>query len=129
MTANDKKVLVVDDFEPMREIISEILKKMGYSQIHQAEDGAEALDFLEGHPDVTLVISDWNMPKMTGLELLKNVRNTDTLKDIPFLMVTSEAESQFIVQAAQYGANQFLVKPFSQEAMEKKITTLTSEAS
>ena len=128
MTNNsDKKVLVVDDFEPMREIITEILNRMGYSSIHHAEDGVKALAFLEGNPDTYLVISDWNMPKMNGLDLLKNLRNTDQLKDIPFLMVTSEADSKCIVEAAQFGANQFLVKPFTAESMEQKLNSLFAQ--
>ncbi|RUM87099.1 MAG: response regulator, partial [Thermodesulfatator sp.] len=93
------RVLVVDDFATMRKIIKNILTQLGFKNIIEADDGTTAWEILQKEP-VDLIISDWNMPKMNGLELLKKVRSDEKLKDIPFLMVTAEAQKENIIEAA-----------------------------
>jgi len=114
------KVLIVDDFATMRRIMKNILKQLGFTNIIEADDGTTALEELK-KTDVDLIISDWNMPKMTGLELLKTVRSTDNLKDLPFLMVTAEAQKQNVIDAVQAGVSNYVVKPFTAEAISEKI--------
>jgi two-component system, chemotaxis family, chemotaxis protein CheY len=114
------KILVVDDFATMRRIMKNILKQIGFSNIIEADDGTTALEELK-KTTVDLIISDWNMPKMTGLDLLKNVRDTDGLKDIPFLMVTAEAQKQNVIDAVQAGVTNYVVKPFTAEAISEKL--------
>ncbi|NIQ01519.1 MAG: response regulator [Nitrospinaceae bacterium] len=118
-----KKVIVVDDSSVMRQIIKNNLKQLGFDQsnLTDAEDGEQALKKI-GENGVDLVISDWNMPKMTGIEFLKEVRASDgSLKDLPFLMVTSEADKEKIMEAVQAGVNQYIVKPFNATQLEEKI--------
>ena len=114
------KILIVDDFATMRRILKNILKQLGFVNISEADDGTTALEQLKsGHFD--LIISDWNMPKMTGLDLLKNVRSSDGLKDVPFLMVTAEAQKQNVIDAVQAGVTNYVVKPFTAEAISEKL--------
>lgn len=114
------KILVVDDFSTMRRIVRNILKQLGFTNIEEAEDGDVALEKLkEGLFD--FVITDWNMPNMTGLDLLKNIRADQKLKDTPVLIVTAEAEKENVVQAAQAGVNDYIVKPFTADVLQKKI--------
>lgn len=114
------KVLIVDDFATMRRILKNILKKIGFTNIIEADDGSNALKVLEKEK-VDLVISDWNMPKMTGLELLKAVRSNAAFKDLPFLMVTAEAQKQNIIEAVQAGVSNYVVKPFTEEVITEKL--------
>lgn len=114
------KILIVDDFATMRRIMKNILKQIGFSNIIEADDGTTAFEELK-KTTVDLIISDWNMPKMTGLDLLKNVRSTDGLKDIPFLMVTAEAQKQNVIDAVQAGVTNYVVKPFTAEAISEKL--------
>ena len=114
------KILIVDDFATMRRIMKNILKQIGFSNIIEADDGTTALEELK-KTAVDLIISDWNMPKMTGLDLLKNVRSTDNLKDVPFLMVTAEAQKQNVIDAVQAGVTNYVVKPFTAEAISEKL--------
>jgi len=125
MGYESKKVLVVDDSSVMRQIIKNTLKQLGFAagNISDAEDGAAGLKKLESDA-VDLVISDWNMPKMTGIEFLKAVRGNDKLKGINFLMVTSEADKEKIMEAVQAGVNQYIVKPFNANQLEEKIKTI-----
>ena len=114
------KILIVDDFSTMRRIIRNILKQIGFSNVEEAEDGDVAFEKLrEGCFD--FVITDWNMPNMTGLDLLKNIRTDAALKDIPVLIVTAEAEKENVVQAAQAGVNDYIVKPFTADVLKAKI--------
>jgi two-component system chemotaxis response regulator CheY len=113
-------LLVVDDFATMRRIVSNLLRESGAVHITEAENGAEALRKLEaGH--FKLVVSDWNMPNMNGLELLQAVRNSPQLKDLPFLLVTAEARKENIVDAALAGADGYIVKPFTAATLNEKI--------
>jgi two-component system chemotaxis response regulator CheY len=117
------KVLIVDDFATMRRILKNILKKIGFTQILEADDGSNALKLLEKEK-VDLVISDWNMPKMTGLEFLKAVRSNTAFKDLPFLMVTAEAQKQNIIEAVQAGVSNYVVKPFTEEVITEKLAKI-----
>jgi len=114
------KILIVDDFATMRRIMKNILKQIGFSNIIEADDGTTAMEELK-KTSVDLIISDWNMPKMTGLDLLKNVRREDGLKDVPFLMVTAEAQKQNVIDAVQAGVTNYVVKPFTAEAISEKL--------
>ena len=114
------KVLVVDDFATMRRIVKGVLKQLGYNDIIEAEDGEQALKELKKEK-IGLIVSDWNMPNMTGLDLLKAVRSDDTLKDTPFLMVTAEGQKENVVQSVQAGASNYIVKPFTPETFSAKL--------
>ncbi|QCQ23565.1 chemotaxis response regulator CheY [Desulfoglaeba alkanexedens] len=113
-------VLVVDDFATMRRIIRNILRELDFKDIVEAENGTAAVRILESQK-VDLVISDWNMPKMTGLELLKWVRANEKARDIPFLMVTAEAQKENIVEAIKAGVNNYIVKPFTAAVLSEKL--------
>ncbi len=114
------KVLIVDDFATMRRILKNILKQLGFKNILEADDGTTALEVL-GKQDVDLIISDWNMPKMTGLELLKKIRADEKYSKHPFLMVTAEAQKQNVIEAVQAGVSNYVVKPFTAEAISEKL--------
>jgi two-component system chemotaxis response regulator CheY len=114
------KILIVDDFATMRRIMKNILKQIGFTNIIEADDGTSALAELQ-KTSVDLIISDWNMPKMTGLDLLKAVRSSDNLKNLPFLMVTAEAQKQNVIDAVQAGVSNYVVKPFTAEAIADKL--------
>ena len=114
------KVLVVDDFATMRRIVKGVLKQLGFSDIIEAEDGQLALKELQKEK-VGLIVSDWNMPNMTGLDLLKAVRADANLKDTPFLMVTAEGQKENVVQAVQAGVSNYIVKPFTPETFSAKL--------
>ena len=114
------KVLIVDDFSTMRRILKNILKQIGYSDIEEAEDGNCALARLR-QGGFGLVVSDWNMPNMTGLELLKAIRADSVLNNMPVLMVTAEAKKENVIDAIQAGVNNYVVKPFTAVALKEKI--------
>jgi two-component system chemotaxis response regulator CheY len=115
------KVLIVDDFATMRRIVKNILTQLGYKNIIEADDGSTAVDVLKNQK-VDLIISDWNMPKMTGLELLKHVRADASLANTPFIMVTAEAQQDNIILAVKAKVSQYIVKPFTAETLGEKIT-------
>ncbi len=114
------KILVVDDFSTMRRIVKNLLKQIGYENIDEAEDGQHAFSKLKGDR-FQFVVSDWNMPNMTGIELLKNVRSDPELKDLPFLMVTAEAEKEKVIEAIKAGVNNYIIKPFTAEILKEKM--------
>ena len=114
------KVLVVDDFATMRRILKNILKQLGFKNLVEADDGTTAWDVLE-EQKIDLVLCDWNMPKMTGLELLKKVRADEKHGKVPFLMVTAEAQKQNVIEAVQAGVSNYVVKPFTAEAISEKL--------
>jgi two-component system chemotaxis response regulator CheY len=117
------KFLVVDDFSTMRRIVRNLLKELGFNNVDEAEDGVVALHKLRsGKYD--FVVSDWNMPNMTGLDLLKNIRADANLKHIPVLMVTAEAKKENIIAAAQAGASGYVVKPFTAATLEEKLNKI-----
>jgi two-component system, chemotaxis family, chemotaxis protein CheY len=113
-------VLIVDDFATMRRIIKGVLKQLGFSNLIEAEDGDAALKELRKEK-IGLIVSDWNMPNMTGLELLKAVRADNNLKSIPFLMVTAEGQKENVIQAVQAGVSNYIVKPFTPETFNAKL--------
>ncbi len=114
------KVLVVDDFSTMRRIVKNILKQIGYSDIEEAEDGNSALVRLR-QGGFGLVVSDWNMPNMTGLDLLKAIRADNSLNGMPVLMVTAEAKKENVLDAIKAGVNNYVVKPFTADVLKEKI--------
>lgn len=114
------KILVVDDSSTMRRIISNTLSTIGQTDIVQAGDGLEGLAALGANPDVGLVLSDWNMPNMNGLDFLKKIRETRG-KELPVVMVTTEAEKSNVITAIKAGANNYIVKPFTPEVLQEKV--------
>ena len=121
----DMKIIVIDDMSTMRKIIKNMLGQMGFKNISEADDGATALPLLKqayesGEP-FEFIISDWNMPNLNGLDMLKQIKEDDNLKDTPFLMVTAEAEQSNVVIAVKAGVSNFIVKPFSAQVLKEKI--------
>ena len=116
----DMKVLVVDDFATMRRILKNILKQIGFTKIIEADDGSTALVVLK-KDKVGLIMSDWNMPNLSGLDLLKAVRSDESIKDIPFLMVTAEGQKDNVIQAVQAGVTNYIVKPFTADTIKDKL--------
>ncbi len=114
------RVLVVDDFSTMRRIIKNILRQLGFNNVVEADDGTTAWDVLN-KDKIDFVISDWNMPQMTGIELLRKVRSSEEFADMPFLMVTAEAQQENIIEAVQAKVSNYIVKPFTAEVMKQKI--------
>jgi two-component system chemotaxis response regulator CheY len=120
------KVLVIDDFPTMRRIVKNLLKQLGYENIEEAEDGVQALAKLKAG-GYGLVISDWNMPNMEGIDLLRNVRADENLKPIPFLMVTAEAEKEKVIEAIKAGVDNYIVKPFTAEVLKEKLEKIADK--
>ena len=123
MPNNDLKFLVVDDFSTMRRIVRNLLKELGYTNVEEAEDGVVALQKLHGG-SFDFVVSDWNMPNMTGIDLLRAIRADAALKHLPVLMVTAEAKKENIIEAAQAGANGYIVKPFTAATLDEKLNKI-----
>lgn len=119
-------ILVVDDFNTMRRIVKGCLKQLGFENVTEAEDGSVALSKLQSG-EFKLIISDWNMPNMMGLDLLKAVRADTRLKGIPFLMVTAEAQKDNIIEAAKSGVSNYVVKPFTTDILQEKLTAIFSQ--
>ncbi len=117
------KILVVDDFSTMRRIIKNLLRELGFTNAHEADDGTSALPLLQSG-NFDFVITDWNMPGMQGIDLLKAIRADDKLKHLPVLMVTAESKRDQIVEAAQAGVNGYVVKPFTAITLEEKISKI-----
>jgi two-component system chemotaxis response regulator CheY len=114
------KILIVDDFSTMRRIIKNLLRDLGFTNTEEADDGTTALPMLQ-NGNYDFLVTDWNMPGMTGIDLLKAVRADDKLKKLPILMVTAEAKREQIIEAAQAGVNGYVVKPFTAQALKEKI--------
>lgn len=123
MTDKNMSILVVDDFATMRRIIKNVLRQLGFNNIEEADDGSRALLMMkQAHYD--FIISDWNMPNMSGLEFLKAIRADEQFKNTPFLMVTAEAMKENIVEAVKAGVSNYIVKPFSAEIMKEKMNKI-----
>lgn len=121
MAANkEMRILVVDDFSTMRRIIKNILRQLGFNNIIEADDGSSAWETLN-KDKIDFIISDWNMPKMPGIELLRKVRSSEEFADLPFLMVTAEAQQENIIEAVQAKVSNYIVKPFTAETLGQKI--------
>lgn len=123
MADKNLKILVVDDFSTMRRIVRNLLKELGYINVDEAEDGIVALQKLKGG-NFQFVVTDWNMPNMTGIELLRAIRADGVLKTLPVLMITAEAKKENIVEAAQCGASGYIVKPFTAGTLEEKLNKI-----
>jgi len=123
MVDKSMSILVVDDFPTMRRIVRTLLKELGFTNVDEAEDGQEALAKLKGG-GFELVVSDWNMPNLDGLEMLRHIRADDGLKHLPVLMVTAEAKKENIIAAAQAGASGYVVKPFTAATLEEKLNKI-----
>ncbi len=117
------KILVVDDFSTMRRIIKNLLKDLGFANIQEADDGSTALPMLQ-QGDFDFVVTDWNMPGMQGIDLLRAIRADANLKHIPVLMVTAEAKKEQIVAAAQAGVNGYVIKPFTAATLKEKLAKI-----
>ena len=119
------RVLVVDDMMTMRKLVSKACKEIGFTDILEAPDGAQAWTLIsEANPPIGLIISDWNMPNTTGLDLLKRVRSDSRHGKTPFILVTAESEQSQIVEAAKAGVSQYVVKPFTTQALRDKIESV-----
>lgn len=114
------KVLVVDDFSTMRRIVKNLLRDLGFTNIQEADDGNTALPMLQGG-DFDFVVTDWNMPGMQGIDLLKAIRADENLSHIPVLLITAEAKKEQIIMAAQAGVNGYIVKPFTAATLKTKL--------
>ena len=117
------KVLVVDDFATMRKIVRNILKQIGFEDITEAEDGNAALRVLKNEK-IGLVVTDWNMPNMSGLELLQEIRRDGQTQNTPVLMVTAEGLKENVMEAVKAGVNNYVVKPFTAEVLQEKIESI-----
>lgn len=126
MFDQNMRILVVDDFSTMRRIIKNILLEIGYHNVEEAEDGNVALQKLRGGK-FDFVITDWNMPNMSGLELLTAVRQDAALSTIPVLMVTAEAAKENVINAVQAGVNNYIVKPFTAAVLKERIDLILSK--
>ncbi len=120
MFDQNMRILVVDDFSTMRRIIKNILKEIGYSNVDEADDGSTALEKLKGG-NFDFVVTDWNMPNMPGIDLLKAIRQDPVLKSMPVLMVTAEAAKENVVTAVEAGVSNYIVKPFTAAALKERI--------
>lgn len=120
------KVLVVDDMSTMRRILKNVLKQIGFSNLVEAENGQDALNKLKVG-DIGLIVSDWNMPVMQGIELLRTVRADAEMKHLPFLMVTAEGQKENIIEAVQAGVSNYVVKPFTAEALQGKLEKIFAQ--
>ncbi len=128
MLDQNMKILVVDDFSTMRRIIRNILKEIGYTNVDEADDGSTALEKLKS-ANFDFVITDWNMPNVPGIELLKSIRGDANLKHLPVLMVTAEAAKENVVTAVAAGVNNYIVKPFTGAALKERIDIILSKLS
>jgi two-component system, chemotaxis family, chemotaxis protein CheY len=120
------KILLVDDFATMRKIVKNLLRQMSYTNVIEAEDGVKALKALKSE-EVDFIISDWNMPNMTGIELLREVRADKDLAGLPFLMVTAEGLKENVVTAVKAGVSNYIVKPFTAEVLNEKIEKIIAK--
>ncbi len=123
MSDKNIRFLVVDDFSTMRRIVRNLLKELGFTNVDEAEDGQIALHKLQ-NTSYDFVVSDWNMPNMTGIELLRAVRADANLKKLPFLMITAEAKKENIIEAATAGASGYIVKPFTAATLDEKLNKI-----
>ncbi|NQV54883.1 MAG: response regulator [Rhodospirillales bacterium] len=122
------RVLIVDDYKTMLRIMRNLLKQLKFENVEEALDGTQALEVLREHKgDFGLVISDWNMEPMTGIQLLREVRGDDGLKHIPFIMVTAESKSENVIAAKQSGVSNYIVKPFNAETLKSKMASVLGD--
>ena len=120
MPDQNMRILVVDDFQTMRRIVRGVLKELGFTNVVEADNGMKAVEVLKSEK-IDFIVSDWNMPEMSGIDLLKTVRSTDAWKDLPFLMVTAEGKSEQVLEAVKNRVNNYVIKPFTPATLEEKI--------
>lgn len=120
------RILVIDDFQTMRRIIINLLRQLGFANVTEADDGTTGWERLEADK-IDLVISDWNMPQMTGLELLQKVRASEQYKTVPFIMVTAEGKRENVITAVQSGVNNYIVKPFNAATLKEKLVKVIGD--
>ena len=119
------RLLIVDDMMTMRKLVAKVCKELGFTDITEASDGAKGWEAINNaSPPIGLVISDWNMPNTTGLDLLKRVRSDSRFGKLPFVMVTAEAEQHQIVEAVKAGVSNYVVKPFTADTLKEKLETV-----
>ena len=119
-------ILIVDDYKTMLRIIRNLLKQLGFNNVDEATDGSMALQKLSDK-DYGLVISDWNMEPMTGIQLLREVRADSKLKNLPFIMITAESKTENVVAAKEAGVNNYIVKPFNAATLKTKLSTVLGQ--
>ncbi len=122
----DMSILVVDDFNTMRRIVRSLLKQLGFNNVDEAVDGNDALSKISVK-EYALVLSDWNMEPKSGIELLREVRQSEKHKDIPFILITAESKVENIVEAKKAGVNQYIVKPFNAKTLKEKLSTVIGD--
>lgn len=120
------KVLIVDDYKTMLRVLHSLLRQMNFTNIDEAEDGAEALDKLRSD-SYGLVISDWNMEPMSGFDLLHEVRADEAMKDLPFIMITAESTSENVIAAKEAGVSNYIIKPFTAETLKTKLVSVLGD--
>ncbi|MCP4354191.1 MAG: response regulator [Proteobacteria bacterium] len=120
------RILVVDDFQTMRRIVINLLKQLGFSNVTEAGDGKEGLEKVKSD-EIELVISDWNMPNMTGIEFLRELRADDKYKTLPFIMVTAEGKKENVITAVHAGVSNYVVKPFNAATLKEKLIKVLGE--
>jgi len=124
--SKDMAILIVDDYKTMLRIVRSLLQQLGFTNVDEATDGKSAFDMIAARP-YGLVISDWNMQPVTGLELLKQVRANAPTANLPFIMVTAEARTENVVAARQAGVNNYIIKPFTQQVLKQKIAAVLGD--
>lgn len=122
----DMSILVVDDFNTMRRIVRSLLKQLGFNNVDEAVDGDDALSKISGK-DYALILSDWNMEPKSGIELLREVRQSEKHKSLPFILITAESKVENIVEAKKAGVNQYIVKPFNAKTLKEKLSTVIGD--
>lgn len=120
------RILVIDDFQTMRRIIINLLRQLGFTNMTEADDGSTAWEKLQVE-HVDLIVSDWNMPKMTGMDLLRKVRSSDKYKTTPFIMVTAEGKRENVIAAVQAGVSNYIVKPFNAATLKEKLSKVIGD--
>ncbi len=123
----DLKFLVVEDFEYMRNFIKDMLIRIGYNDVVTASEGQEAISLLEQDQNINFVISDWDMPKVDGLELLQWLRKNQATKTVPFIMVSGEVKKENLIEAVKSGVNKYIAKPFNETVLKKAIASTLDE--
>ena len=121
------RILVVDDFQTMRRIIVNLLRQLGFTNMVEADDGSTAWERLQAGEHVDLIVSDWNMPKMTGMDFLKQVRASEKWKTTPFIMVTAEGKRENVIAAVQAGVSNYIVKPFNAATLKEKLVKVLGD--
>ena len=120
------RILVIDDFQTMRRIIINLLRQLGFTNMTEADDGSTAWEKLQAE-HVDLIVSDWNMPRMTGMDLLRKVRASDKYKATPFIMVTAEGKRENVIAAVQAGVSNYIVKPFNAATLKEKLSKVIGD--